>query len=59
MRSHFRLPRVYPLTDINVSGLTHAEQLKKLAAGGASLVQLREKHLSVREFAEQAKAALL
>jgi len=54
----FRLPRVYALTDVQLSGLTHAEQTRLLALGGASLIQLREKHLSGREFYEEAKAAL-
>jgi thiamine-phosphate pyrophosphorylase len=41
-----------------VSGLSHAEQVARLRAGGATLVQLREKHLSPREFYLEASAAL-
>ncbi|HEU4833562.1 MAG TPA: thiamine phosphate synthase [Pyrinomonadaceae bacterium] len=52
-----KLPRIYPITDIRLSGLSHAEQVKALSQGGASLIQLREKHESAREFFEQAKAA--
>jgi thiamine-phosphate pyrophosphorylase len=41
-----------------MSGLSHAEQVELLSEGGASLVQLREKNLSPREFYEQARAAV-
>lgn len=58
MRSTFRLPRLYPITDTGISGLSHAEQVARLADGGATLVQLRDKHASPSEFYEQAKAAL-
>ena len=56
MRS-FQLPRVYPLTDVQLSGLSHAEQVRLLRLGGASLIQLREKRLPALEFYEQARAA--
>jgi thiamine-phosphate pyrophosphorylase len=58
MRKTFVLPRVYALTDVRMSGLSHAEQVELLSDGGASLVQLREKDLGPREFYEQAKAAI-
>ena len=58
MRSSFRLPRVYPITDRQISGLSHAEQVARFAAGGATLVQLRDKQASPVEFYEQAKKAL-
>jgi thiamine-phosphate pyrophosphorylase len=58
MRRSFRLPRVYPITDTQISGLSHAEQVALFAAGGATLVQLRDKHASGSQFYEQAKAAL-
>lgn len=51
------MPRVYPVTDRELSGLTHAEQVRRLAAAGATLIQLREKHLPAGEFyAEAVKA---
>jgi thiamine-phosphate pyrophosphorylase len=53
-----RLPRVYPITDIQLSGLSHAEQLELLSLGGASLVQLREKQMPAARFYEEAKAAV-
>lgn len=54
----FRLPKIYPITDCRLSGLTHAAQIEKMIAGGATFIQLREKHLPPREFFEQARAAL-
>jgi thiamine-phosphate pyrophosphorylase len=51
------LPRVYPLTDVQLSGLSHAEQVRRLSLGGASFIQLREKRMPALEFYEQAKAA--
>ena len=58
MQNRFRLPRVYPLTDVQLSGLSHAEQVRLLSRGGATLVQLREKQMSPKEFYEQTKAAV-
>lgn len=58
MRSSFRLPRVYPITDTQLSGLSHAEQVALFADGGATVVQLRDKHAPALQFYEQAKAAL-
>jgi thiamine-phosphate pyrophosphorylase len=58
MQNSFQLPRVYPLTDVQLSGLSHAEQVRLLSRGGASLVQLREKQMSPKQFYEEAKAAV-
>ncbi|MBA3515362.1 MAG: thiamine phosphate synthase [Pyrinomonadaceae bacterium] len=49
--------RIYPLTDVRLSGLSHAEQVVRLSDGGASLIQLREKNLTPREFFKQAEEA--
>ncbi len=54
----FHLPRVYPITDTDLSGLSHAEQIDRLIAGGATLVQLRDKHAAPRDFYRQTEAAL-
>lgn len=52
------LPKVYPITDSELSGLSHLEQTKHLIAGGATLIQLREKRASSRVFYDDAAAAL-
>lgn len=52
-----KLPKLYPITDTRLSGLSHAEQVRRLSAGGASFLQLREKHLSPREFYSEAAKA--
>ena len=50
--------KVYPITDVRISGLSHAEQVTRLIEGGAKLIQLREKHLPPSEFFVQAAAAI-
>lgn len=52
------LPKVYPITDTGLSGLSHAEQVARLIEGGASLIQLRDKHAAPREFYREAALAL-
>lgn len=54
----FFLPRLYPITDTLISGLSHAEQVECFAAAGASLVQLREKRATPREFYQAALGAI-
>jgi thiamine-phosphate pyrophosphorylase len=54
----FHLPKVYPITDLRLAGISHAEQVLRLVKGGATLVQLREKDLSSRDFYLQAEEAL-
>lgn len=51
-------PKLYAITDRLMSGLSHAEQVRRLCQGGIRLAQLREKHLSPREFFDEAQAAL-
>lgn len=52
------LSKIYPITDTRISNLSHAEQVEKFIEGGATIIQLREKHASPREFYEAAKKAL-
>lgn len=52
------LPKIYPITDVEISGLSHTEQVKRLIDGGATLIQLREKRLPAREFYSDAVAAI-
>lgn len=50
--------RLYPLTDLSLSGLSHAEQVSYLSLSGATVIQLREKDLSPFEFYREAAEAL-
>src|SRR4030095_78551 len=43
------LPKIYPITDTNLSGISHLEQVNELLAGGAQLIQIRDKTLASRE----------
>lgn len=54
----FELPRIYSITDTLISGLSHLEQVKRLAAGGAPLIQIRDKHVSARSFYEAAREVI-
>lgn len=53
-----RLPKLYPLTDVRLSGMSHAEQVAAFCRGGATFVQLRDKDLSSDELYQEAKRAL-
>ena len=55
---NFRLPLVYPITDTQILRLSHADQVRLLADGGATLVQLREKQLPALDFYNEAKAVV-
>ncbi|MEP6705166.1 MAG: thiamine phosphate synthase, partial [Acidobacteriota bacterium] len=48
------LPKIYPVTDKRISGLTHLEQVSRLIAGGASIIQLRDKSANAGEFYQAA-----
>ncbi len=53
------LPRLYPITDTGLSGgRSHAALVSLLCRGGATLVQLREKHLDDRTLLAEARAAV-
>jgi thiamine-phosphate pyrophosphorylase len=54
----FDLPKIYPITDRKISGLSHCEQVRRLIDGGAALIQLREKSGTPREFFSDAAQAL-
>ena len=43
------LPKIYPITDARLSGISHIEQVKALFAGGARFIQVRDKHMNSRE----------
>lgn len=51
----FEIPKIYPITDIRLSGLSHAEQVRRLIRGGAEFIQLREKYASPIDFYKSAE----
>jgi len=53
----FKLPGIYPITDVRISGLSHLEQVIRLIDGGATLIQLREKFQSPKDWFDDALAA--
>ncbi len=55
---NFTFPKIYPITDVRISGISHAEQVERLIAGGSTVIQLREKHASPRDFYEVAAEAI-
>ncbi|HMT07998.1 MAG TPA: thiamine phosphate synthase [Pyrinomonadaceae bacterium] len=50
----FHIPKVYAITDRELSGHSHAEQVRRFAAGGIKLIQLREKTLAAGEWIDDA-----
>lgn len=54
----YRLPKIYPITDTRLTALSHAAQVERLINGGATLIQLREKHAAPKDFYEDARAAI-
>lgn len=54
----FALPKIYPITDTLISGLSHLDQVRLLHDGGASMVQLRGKTEMPLEFHNSASEAV-
>jgi thiamine-phosphate pyrophosphorylase len=54
----FKLPKIYPLTDVSISKLSHLAQVERLIAGGADFIQLREKNLAPKDFFARAAEAI-
>ncbi len=52
------MPKIYPITDVRLTKISHAGQVDKLIEGGAEIVQLREKYAAPKDFYESAKKAL-
>jgi thiamine-phosphate pyrophosphorylase len=50
--------KLYPITDREISGLSHPEQVDRLSAEGYKVIQLREKILPAKEFFREAEAAV-
>ena len=53
-----QLPKLYAITDTQLSNYTHAEIVQRLLAGGARLIQLRDKEASAKELLEAARECL-
>jgi thiamine-phosphate pyrophosphorylase len=51
-------PKLYAITDTGLSNCSHVEIVTRLLAGGARLIQLRDKDASAKELFEAAQACL-
>ena len=54
----FEIPKIYPITDVRLSGLSQTEQAKRLTDGGARIIQFREKYLGPNEWFDDACKAV-
>lgn len=53
-----QLPKLYAITDTQLSNYTHAEIVRLLLAGGATFIQLRDKDASAKELLDAARECL-
>ncbi len=44
------IPKIYPITDTGISGLSHIEQVRRMVSGGATFIQIRDKFAHASEF---------
>ena len=51
-------PKLYAITDTELSNCSHIEIVERLLAGGARLIQLRDKEASAKEMFEAAQACI-
>ncbi len=58
MLGDLQLPRIYPITDTSISGISHCEQVGKMLDGGARFIQIRDKAASSRDFFDSAASCL-
>jgi thiamine-phosphate pyrophosphorylase len=58
MRQRLLLPKIYPITDRELSGRSHIDQLQGLIDAGATFIQIREKNLSSLAFFAEAKVCV-
>ena len=54
----FQIPKLYPITDCQLSNCRHEEIVQMMLAGGARLIQLRDKDASARELLDAARTCL-
>ncbi len=53
-----QLPKLYAITDCQMSNCTHEEIVRMMLAGGARLIQLRDKDASAKELLDGARKCL-
>ena len=53
----FPIPKIYAITDVRLSGLSHTEQTNRLIDGGLRIVQFREKYAAPRDWFNDARSA--
>jgi thiamine-phosphate pyrophosphorylase len=53
-----QLPKLYAITDTQLSNYTHAEIVQRLLEGGARMIQLRDKEASAKELLDAARECL-
>lgn len=54
----FQIPRLYPITDCQLSNCSHEEIVQMMLAAGARLIQLRDKDASAKELLDAARASV-
>ena len=52
------LPKIYPITDARISGISHAAQVQRLVDGGARVIQIREKTITADTFYDDVGEAI-
>jgi thiamine-phosphate pyrophosphorylase len=57
-RTMLKLPKLYAITDRQMSNSTHEEIVRKMLAGRARMIQLRDKEAGSRELLDAARACL-
>ncbi len=53
-----KLPKIYPITNKEITRLSHPEQVEILIEAGATLIQLRDKNASSEDFYNEAADAI-
>lgn len=54
----FEFPKIYPITDVQLSGLSHTDQAKYLIDGGAKIIQFREKYAAPLDWIDDLHSAV-
>ena len=53
-----QLPKIYPITNVELAGISHGAQVRALADAGCNFVQIREKARTSRDFFDTVAEAL-